>query len=185
MIERTYIIPLRKAFMRAKPYKKTKRAVSEVRKFLQRHMKSDDVRLGKYLNLKLWEHGAKNPPAKIEVAVKKEDDNIVHAELVGAPEEQTPTEKKAAKKAARTNKKAEKETKQATDKTTQETTSQKETDKTTQSETKSVEASASTVAETNAKEQPTEEKVETQSQKETDKTTEETQSQKETDKTTQ
>ena len=86
MTERTYTIPLRKAFMRTKPYKKTKRAVNEVRNFLKHHMKSDDVRIGNYINLKLWKHGAKNPPPRIQVKVTKSDDNIVHAELVGAPE---------------------------------------------------------------------------------------------------
>ena len=45
------------------------------------------LRIGKYANLEIWKNGIKNPPHHIKVNVKKYDNGIVFAELVGAPEE--------------------------------------------------------------------------------------------------
>mgnify|MGYP001487759292 CR=1 FL=1 len=89
-MERTYIIPLRKAAMKAPNYKRTPRAVKEIRLFLQKHMKSDDVRLGRQLNVFMWKRGSKNPPHKVEVSAEvMEDDGkkYVYAELVGVTKE--------------------------------------------------------------------------------------------------
>ncbi len=107
-IERTYNIPLRKDFLRAPRYKRAKKAVSALKLFLQRHMKSDDIRIGKHLNKKLWEHGIKNPPHHVKVNVLKEDDGTVRAELFGAPKE----EKKAKQRTPKGTKKAEKKAKE-------------------------------------------------------------------------
>lgn len=91
-LERIYNIPLRREFMKAANYRKTKKSVSAVREFLQKHMKCEDVRIGKYLNLELWKHGRKNPPAKIQVKaikdkvkIKDKEVEIVKVELVNAP----------------------------------------------------------------------------------------------------
>mgnify|MGYP001558221302 CR=1 FL=1 len=87
--ERTYNIPLRKAFSKAPNYRRTERAVNELRRFVQHHMKCENVKLGKYLNLEMWKHGRKNPPVKIQVKVLKDkhkvkdkDVEYVLAELV-------------------------------------------------------------------------------------------------------
>jgi len=93
MADKTFIIPLRKEFSKTKPYKRAKKSVSAVRQYLERHMKSEDVRIGKYLNQNIWEHGIKNPPARIEVTATKDDKGIVRAELVGAPKEVVKEEK--------------------------------------------------------------------------------------------
>ena len=100
-MERTYTIPLRKEFQKAPRYKKTSKAVRATKEFLKKHMKADDVKLGKYLNELLWKNGPKNPPHKIKVTAKKEE-NLVKAELVGAPEEKKKEEpkKKGLKKLA-------------------------------------------------------------------------------------
>lgn len=82
-MERTYIIPLRKAYNNAPSYKRTPKAVSAIRIFLERHMKSTDIRLGQHLNTFLWKHGIKNPPARVQVTVTKDDDGVVKAELAG------------------------------------------------------------------------------------------------------
>src|SRR3989338_5748963 len=71
-LERIYTIPLRREFMKAPNYRKTKRSVSAVREFLQKHMKCKEVKIGKYLNFELWKHGRKNPPAKIQVKAIKD-----------------------------------------------------------------------------------------------------------------
>lgn len=108
-IERTLTINVRKAVIKVPMYRRAKKAVTVVREFLQRHMKSDNVKLGKYLNLKLWEHGIKNPAMRITVIAKKDDKGVVTAELPNIPvKKQKPVKikEKQAKKTA-----AEKETK--------------------------------------------------------------------------
>ena len=83
MIERTYNIPLRKGFINTARHKKTKKAVSTLKEFLQKHLKSDKIKIGKNLNKFLWQHGIKNPPHHVKVQVIKEDDGTVKAELLG------------------------------------------------------------------------------------------------------
>ena len=91
--------------MKAPNYRKTKKSVSAVREFLQKHMKCEEVKIGKYLNLELWKHGRKNPPAKIQVKaikdkvkIKDKEVEIVNVELVNAPIEfQKETEKEIKK----------------------------------------------------------------------------------------
>lgn len=103
--ERTYVVPLRKEWLKAQRYKRAKKAVIGLRKFLQKHMKSDDVRLGKHLNLELWKHGIRNPPSKVKVNVSKDEKGVVKAELFGAPvetiETKTQTKKEETKEPAK------------------------------------------------------------------------------------
>ena len=100
VLERTYIIPLRRQYRKAPRWKRTPRAVSAIRQFLQRHMKAETVKIGKYLNLKMWQHGMKNPPHKIQVEAQKDEDGLVKVEMVGAPKEKPKEEKKESKKEA-------------------------------------------------------------------------------------
>lgn len=60
-------------------------------------MKSNNVKLGKYLNEKLWERGIRKPPHKVKVRTWKEED-VVKVELVDAPIEEKKTEVKEEKK---------------------------------------------------------------------------------------
>jgi len=94
VLEREYIIPLRKEFQKAPKYKRAKKTIKALKEFLAKHMKSDNIKIGKYLNLKVWEHGIKNPPHKLKVKTEKYDDGLVKAELVGAPVEKPKKEKK-------------------------------------------------------------------------------------------
>ncbi len=94
--ERTYIIPLRKEWLKVARYRRSKKAVSAVRSFIKKHMKNDDVRIGRHLNMKLWSRGMKKPPHKVAVKavmIEDKDSKYVKVELVGAPEEK-PVEKK-------------------------------------------------------------------------------------------
>lgn len=97
VLERVYNIPLRKKYQKAPRWKRTNRAVKAVKEFVLKHMKADKVRIGKYLNLELWKHGAKNPPHHIKVNCKKDEDNLLKVELVGAPEEKPKEEAKKKK----------------------------------------------------------------------------------------
>jgi len=105
VLERTYNIPLRREWIKVSRYKRAKKAAKAVREFLMKHMKSENVKIGKHLNLKLWEHGIKNPPHHIKVNVVKYDDGLVKTELFGFKIE---AEKKEIKEKA---KKAEEEVK--------------------------------------------------------------------------
>src|SRR3989338_4647029 len=104
VLERTYNVPLRKYFASERYYKRTKRAVSGLMEFLQQHMKSKDIKIGKYLNLEIWKHGIKNPPHHVNIKVTKDDKGVVMAELVTVPVQRI--DKKKAKKAAKTAKAA-------------------------------------------------------------------------------
>lgn len=114
ILERTYIIPLRRETLKVPPFKKANKAVKAVREFISRHMKSDNVVIGKYLNLNVWKHGAKNPPHKVKVTASKDDKGKIFVELFGAPkeelksEEKKKTEKKPESKAEKPEEKIEK-----------------------------------------------------------------------------
>jgi len=71
-MERLYTIPLRREFSKAANYKRTAKSIKAVRQFIQKHMKCENVKIGKELNLELWKHGRQNPPAKIKVKVLKD-----------------------------------------------------------------------------------------------------------------
>ena len=99
VLERVYNIPLRRETLKVPPFKKANKAVKTVKQFISRHMKSENVVIGKYLNLKIWDHGAKNPPHHVKVNAVKDDKGKVFVELVDAPKEKPKVEeKKAAKK---------------------------------------------------------------------------------------
>ena len=105
MVERIYNVPLRKAFQKAPRYKRAKRAINTIKIFLKKHMKSEDIKLGKHLNLKVWEHGIKNPPHHVKINVTKDDKDVVKAELVGFTYEEKLEEKKETKKGKKEDKK--------------------------------------------------------------------------------
>ena len=71
--------------MKVPSYRRAKKAVIALRRFMKKHMKSEDIHLGRYVNEYLWSRGIKNPPYKVEVQVQKRDDNKVIVELVGKP----------------------------------------------------------------------------------------------------
>ncbi len=81
-LERTYTIPLRSEWLKTPRHRRAKKATTALREFLQKHMKTDDVKIGKHLNEELWKHGIKNPPCKVKVTVIKKDD-VAKAELFG------------------------------------------------------------------------------------------------------
>ena len=107
-IERTYNIPLRKEFQKAPRWKKTKRAVAAAKSFLSKHMKSEDIRLGKDVNEAMWKHGGKNPPHHINVKVTKDKEGVVRAVMNDSNVASKPAKKVAAKAKAPAKKSEEK-----------------------------------------------------------------------------
>src|SRR3989338_8312609 len=100
VLERNYNIPLRIATLKSAFHKKAKKAISTVKIFISKHMKTKKVRIGQFLNLKIWEHGMRNPPNLVKVTATKDDKGVVFVELVGAPKPQPKVEetKKSGKK---------------------------------------------------------------------------------------
>jgi len=85
VLERTYIIPLRREWLKAPAYRRAKRAGSAVKAFLVKHMKSENIKIGLFLNKAIWSRGMRNPPHKIKVKAVKDDKGLVTAELFDAP----------------------------------------------------------------------------------------------------
>lgn len=79
-LERTYTIPLRKV----KSMKRTiraPRAVREVKYFLTKHMKAEEVKIDASINEFIWERGLKKIPSKVKVKAVKDEEGIVEATL--------------------------------------------------------------------------------------------------------
>lgn len=90
---RTYTIPLRKEFLKSARWRRSKKAVSVVRSFVTQHTKSEEVKVGKWLNETIWKRGSKNPPSRVRVDVKKEE-NYAIVELSELPRKANKTETK-------------------------------------------------------------------------------------------
>jgi len=108
VLERVYNVPLRKEFQKVANWRKTEKAVTALRQFISKHMKSDNVIISKYANQHLWKHGIKNPPHHVKVNASKDEKGKVTVELVDLPgkakrelEEQKKTEKEKKKEEAK------------------------------------------------------------------------------------
>ncbi|WP_342678408.1 50S ribosomal protein L31e [Methanofollis sp. UBA420] len=78
--EQIYVVPLRST-RRAPRWKRCNVAVKDIRAYLVRHMKSENVRLDSSINEKVWEHGSQKPPVQIRIRAMKFEDGQVQAEL--------------------------------------------------------------------------------------------------------
>ncbi len=90
VLERTYIIPLRKECKKVARYRKAEKAMKYIREFLARHMQVREeagkkIKLSKFLNEAVWFRGIKKPPAKIKVKAIKYSTGDVEAELAELP----------------------------------------------------------------------------------------------------
>ena len=96
--EKEYNIPLRKEFLKVPKYKRAKKAITAIKQFLVRHMKSEDIKIGPKLNEEVWEKGIKNPPHHVKVTAYL-DKNVVYAEKTGIVFKREKKEKKKEKTA--------------------------------------------------------------------------------------
>jgi large subunit ribosomal protein L31e len=106
-LERTYIVPLRRTFVKSPLYKRSKRAMTALKTFISKNMKSTDVKIGKNLNQFVWKDGIRNPPHHVKITAIKEEDGAVKAELFGFKYEELTKEEM--EKAAEKDKKGKKE----------------------------------------------------------------------------
>ncbi|MAG39440.1 hypothetical protein CMI41_00520 [Candidatus Pacearchaeota archaeon] len=87
---REYVVPLRRAFLKAPEYKKAKKAVKYLKEFLAKHMKVEDrdvkkVKIDKYLNNEIWHRGIRKPLPRVKVIAEKKE-GIVYVRLAEIPE---------------------------------------------------------------------------------------------------
>ena len=94
ILERVYVIPLRRETLKVPFEAKANKAMKTIRQFIAKHMNSENVMVGKYLNLYVWKHGMKNPPHHVKVNAAKDDKGKVFVEIVGAPKEEPKVEAK-------------------------------------------------------------------------------------------
>jgi large subunit ribosomal protein L31e len=78
--EQIYNIPLGKV-RRVPRWRRSARAIKDIREFLGHHMKSEDVKLDASINEKIWSRGSQKPPVRIRVRAMKLEDGQVQAEL--------------------------------------------------------------------------------------------------------
>jgi len=85
VLERVYNVPLRREYMKVVSWRRAKKAVKALRQFIAKHMKSDNIILGRHVNKELWKHGIKNPPHHVKISAKKDDKGKVVVELAELP----------------------------------------------------------------------------------------------------
>lgn len=89
-IEREYVIPLRREFLKVPGYRRAGRAAKAIKQFIAKHMKVSErdvekVKLDIYLNNELWFRGKANPPSRIKVKATKEGE-LVKVALAETPQ---------------------------------------------------------------------------------------------------
>lgn len=110
IIEREYVIPLRRFWVNVPHYNRTSKAIKAIKSFVAKHMKVadrdvDKVKLDVYLNNELWFRGRTNPPSKVKVKVRKEGD-LVHVTFFDTPKQVTFLQAKHARRHQKSEKKA-------------------------------------------------------------------------------
>jgi large subunit ribosomal protein L31e len=82
--ERVYTIPLR-VVKHVPRWRRSNRAMKEVRSYLARHMKTpeENVKIDNSLNEVIWSRGDEKPPLRVRVRVVKFEDGGVEAEFAG------------------------------------------------------------------------------------------------------
>ena len=77
--KKLYIIPLRNV-KKTSRLRRAKRAVSDIKLFLRRHMKTENVKISRDLNEYLWSRGIRSPPGKIKIMALRSEEKVT-AEL--------------------------------------------------------------------------------------------------------
>ncbi len=75
-LTRTYTIPLSRMMISPR-HKRAKRAVTLIKEFGTKHMKSVDIHITPELNLILWKRGIRNPPRKVTVKMVRDENGLV------------------------------------------------------------------------------------------------------------
>ncbi|OYT43603.1 MAG: 50S ribosomal protein L31e [Candidatus Aenigmarchaeota archaeon ex4484_56] len=77
--EKIYIIPLRKAKRKPRS-RRANAAIKIIREYLQRHTKTENIKIENNVNEYVWERGMHKIPRKVKVKTLKKKDGV-YAEL--------------------------------------------------------------------------------------------------------
>ena len=64
--ERIYTVPLRRAYWTGSRLRRSNKAIKVLRKFVERHMKPEELLIQPEVNEKIWARGIQKPPQKSE-----------------------------------------------------------------------------------------------------------------------
>jgi large subunit ribosomal protein L31e len=79
--ERIYTVPLRKVYWTGNRLRRAKRAVRELQKFVERHMKPEFLVIQPEVNERIWSRGMQKPPRRIRIRATKNDEDLVRVYL--------------------------------------------------------------------------------------------------------
>ncbi|MHA1906648.1 MAG: 50S ribosomal protein L31e [Candidatus Thorarchaeota archaeon] len=79
--ERIYTVPLRKAYWTGSRLRRSNRAVRILQKFVERHMKPEELLIQPEVNELIWSRGIQKPPRRIRIRATKNDENLVRVYL--------------------------------------------------------------------------------------------------------
>ena len=79
--ERIYTVPLRRAYWTGSRLRRSNRAVRILRKFVERHMKPEEIVISAEVNEKIWSRGIQKPPRRVRIRATKNSDNLVRVYL--------------------------------------------------------------------------------------------------------
>ena len=108
LLERVYTINLGKVLL-SPNNQRAKRAISMIREFASRHMKSENVKIEEDVSHLVWKRGIRHPPRKIRVKITKDDDGNI---LVSQYQEEKKVEEKPKEKKATASKSEKKQKKE-------------------------------------------------------------------------
>jgi len=91
ILEREYIVPLRREWLKVPKYKRATKAVKALKEFMVRNMKIYDrdlrrIKIDQVLNNELRFRGMRKPPTSIKVKAIKFDNETVRVELIDVPD---------------------------------------------------------------------------------------------------
>lgn len=92
-LKREYIIPLRRKYLSAPKWRRSKKAIAVLKDFIQKHMKCENVIVCAELNEHIWSRGSKYPPGKVEVIALKMQSSDGEKVLVNLKEHGIDTQK--------------------------------------------------------------------------------------------
>ncbi len=79
--ERIYTVPLRLAYITRSRLRRANKAVRLLTKFVERHMKPEQVLIEREVNERIWERGIQRPPRRIRIRATKNAENTVRVYL--------------------------------------------------------------------------------------------------------
>lgn len=74
--EKTYTINLRNVWTTTRN-KRSPKAIKEIKEYMKRHMKAEDVIISNEVNEQVWARGIQKPPRKLTVRAVKDKENKV------------------------------------------------------------------------------------------------------------